>query len=175
MAAARHSIELTLSGGLEQLRRPGSLPPLKMPSFTSGAYANHPIQIPPEFPKILKQYTKGPFTCDVSKFLGFLDCLSSLSMSSFGVPLPYTLRCPGRWGEGMPQRQTRYQMSNVNDPPQGGHPYAAQGPPPLVRLLLPEPGQRRGPAGQGTARVPGAPLRVRAHSGSAEGPQQAGK
>ena len=30
-----------------------------MPSFTSGAYANHPIQIPPEFPKILKQYTKA--------------------------------------------------------------------------------------------------------------------
>ena len=30
-----------------------------MPSFNSGAYANHPIQIPPEFPKILKQYTKA--------------------------------------------------------------------------------------------------------------------
>ena len=30
-----------------------------MPSFTSGAYANHPIQIPPEFPKILKAYTKA--------------------------------------------------------------------------------------------------------------------
>jgi hypothetical protein len=43
-----------------------SLPPpvtyrsnFKMPSFNSSAYANHPIQIPPEFPKILKQYTKA--------------------------------------------------------------------------------------------------------------------
>jgi hypothetical protein len=30
-----------------------------MPSFSSSMYANHPIQIPPEFPKILKQYTKA--------------------------------------------------------------------------------------------------------------------
>ena len=30
-----------------------------MPSFNSSMYANHPIQIPPEFPKILKQYTKA--------------------------------------------------------------------------------------------------------------------
>lgn len=28
-------------------------------SFNASAYANHPIQIPPEFPKILKQYTKA--------------------------------------------------------------------------------------------------------------------
>jgi hypothetical protein len=31
----------------------------KMPDFNAAAYANHPIQIPPEFPKILKQYTKA--------------------------------------------------------------------------------------------------------------------
>ena len=32
---------------------------LKMPEFNSSAYANHPINIPPEFPRILKQYTKA--------------------------------------------------------------------------------------------------------------------
>ena len=33
-----------------------------MPSYNPAAsshYSNHPIQIPPEFPKILKQYTKA--------------------------------------------------------------------------------------------------------------------
>ena len=30
-----------------------------MPDFNTAAYANHPINIPPEFPKILKQYTKA--------------------------------------------------------------------------------------------------------------------
>ncbi len=28
-------------------------------SFANSAYSNHPIQIPPDFPKILKQYTKA--------------------------------------------------------------------------------------------------------------------
>ncbi len=28
-------------------------------SFETSAYSNHPIQIPPDFPKILKQYTKA--------------------------------------------------------------------------------------------------------------------
>ena len=35
---------------------------LKMPSYNPAAsshYSSHPIQIPPEFPKILKQYTKA--------------------------------------------------------------------------------------------------------------------
>ncbi len=30
-----------------------------MPSFNSAPYSNHPIQIPPDLPKILKQYTKA--------------------------------------------------------------------------------------------------------------------
>ena len=66
-----------------------------------------------------------------------------------------------------------FQLNRAPAVHQGRHPDAAQGPAPLVRLLLPEPGRRGSPAGQGEARVPGAALGIRADPGPAEGAEQA--
>merc|ERR1711944_139221 len=56
----------------------------KMPSYNPAAsshYSNHPIQIPPEFPKILKQYTKAAIRTQPADLLlwsaSYFRCLSN--------------------------------------------------------------------------------------------------
>lgn len=66
-----------------------------MPAFNPSIYSSHPIQIPPEFPKILKQYTKAAIRTQPADLLlwsaSYFRCLSNGEVPPVKERLEYPL------------------------------------------------------------------------------------